>query len=544
MHPSPRKARPRAHHRPRRHPPPAAAGGGLGVFGNPGSNELPFLAGLPDDVRYVLGLHEGVVVGMADGYAQASGRLGWSTCTPPRAPGNAMGALTNAAVSRTPLLVLAGQQVRDTVGQEVMLASTDAALLTRPLTGFSAEPLSAADVPRTIAQALHQPRRADRTVLRLGALRRLGPPAPPTTPRCCSTARSAMPATSPRVRRRARRPARGRGSPLLVLGPDLDGRVPGRPGRAGRAPRRPRARRPVAAPAALPQPAPPLRRRPARGRAFGDPGLRGPRPRARPRRAGLPLPPVRARDLLPDGTALVQVTDDASAATRAPMGEAVVADPAAPVDGLLPASGSRPPPRRRTRALAALRGAADRRGRPAPGGGVRDAAGDPARRHGVRRRVHLDQRRLLGTDGPAPPGSYYFPASGGLGFGMPAAVGVALAQPGRRVVAVVGDGSANYGITALWSAAQLGLPVTFVILRNGSYGALRWFADLLGTPDVPGLDVPGIDFVPLAEGYGVPAVHVKDRAALDHELRRPPDGPRLIQVDTALTTPSRSSAVD
>ena len=79
--------------------------------------------------------------------------------------------------------------------------------------------------------------------------------------------------------------------------------------------------------------------------------------------------------------------------------------------------------------------------------------------------------------------------------------------------------------------------MTFVILRNGSYGALRWFADLLGTPDVPGLDVPGIDFVPLAAGYGVPAVHVKDRAALEHELRRPPDGPRLVQVDTALTTP-------
>jgi benzoylformate decarboxylase len=116
-------------------------------------------------------------------------------------------------------------------------------------------------------------------------------------------------------------------------------------------------------------------------------------------------------------------------------------------------------------------------------------------------------------------------------------VGVALAQPHRGVVAVVGDGSANYGITALWTAAQLGLPVTFVILRNGSYGALRWFADLLGTPDVPGLDVPGIDFVPIAIGYGVPAVHVKDRAALAHELGRVPDGPRLVQVDTALTTP-------
>jgi hypothetical protein len=79
--------------------------------------------------------------------------------------------------------------------------------------------------------------------------------------------------------------------------------------------------------------------------------------------------------------------------------------------------------------------------------------------------------------------------------------------------------------------------VTFVILRNGTYGALRWFAELLGTPDVPGLDLPGIDFVPIAEGYGVPATHVKDLPALAHELRCAPDGPRLNQVDTARTTP-------
>lgn len=136
-------------------------------------------------------------------------------------------------------------------------------------------------------------------------------------------------------------------------------------------------------------------------------------------------------------------------------------------------------------------------------------------------------------------GGYYFPASGGLGFGLPAAVGVALAEPQRRVVAVIGDGSANYGITALWTAAQLDLPVTFVILRNGTYGALRWFAELLDTPDVPGLDVPGIDFTALATGYGVPADHVEDLDALRTVLARAPEGPRLIEVDTTPTRPDR-----
>ena len=102
-------------------------------------------------------------------------------------------------------------------------------------------------------------------------------------------------------------------------------------------------------------------------------------------------------------------------------------------------------------------------------------------------------------------GSYFFPASGGLGFGIPAAVGVALAQPDRPVVGVIGDGSANYGITGLWTAAQQRLPVTYVLLRNGTYGALQWFADLLGTPDAPGTTIPGLDFTRIAEGYGVPA---------------------------------------
>jgi benzoylformate decarboxylase len=136
------------------------------------------------------------------------------------------------------------------------------------------------------------------------------------------------------------------------------------------------------------------------------------------------------------------------------------------------------------------------------------------------------------------PGSYYFPAAGGLGFGLPGAVGVAMAQPGRPVVGVIGDGSANYGITALWTAAQHRLPLTVVLLRNGTYGALRWFGDLLGVPDAPGMDIPGLDFTRIAEGYGVSAQHVGGAEELRAVLAERPDGPRLVQVDTALTTPS------
>ncbi len=512
------------------------------LFGNPGSNELPFLAGLPSEVHYVLGLHEGVVIGMADGYAQASGRVGVANLHAASGTGNAMGALTNAAVSRTPLLVLAGQQVRDTVGQEVMLASTDAGLLTRPLTGFSAEPLAPADVPRTVAQALHETR-----VARSGPAYVSVPyddwdrPAPSGFPHLLDRVVRDATYVDPAVAADLAGRLREADHPLLVLGPDLDGRI-GYDALMALAEHLGATVHVAPSPHRLPFP--------NRHRLFAGVLPAGVRSVAAAL-AGhdlvlvLGAPVFRYHqhepgDLLPEGTALVQVTDSASAAARAPMGEALVADPAAVVESLLDLLDVD------VHTVLAT-GEADRWTPCADAAAGRDAL-HPAEVFAALRETqpadtaYVVESTSTNADFWAQmdlrhPGSYFFPASGGLGFGLPAAVGVALARPDRRVVAVVGDGSANYGITALWSAAQQGVPVTFVILRNGGYGALRWFAGLLGTPDVPGLDVPGIDFVPLAEGYGVPAIHVKDRAALSHELARTPDGPRLIQVDTSLTTP-------
>jgi benzoylformate decarboxylase len=112
-----------------------------------------------------------------------------------------------------------------------------------------------------------------------------------------------------------------------------------------------------------------------------------------------------------------------------------------------------------------------------------------------------------------------------------------MGSPDRPVVGVIGDGSANYGITALWTAAHYRVPVTFVILRNGVYGALKWFGELLGTPDVPGTEIPGLDFTAIAAGYGVPATTVTGLDDLHAQLKTTPDGPRLIQVDTEPTSP-------
>jgi benzoylformate decarboxylase len=140
--------------------------------------------------------------------------------------------------------------------------------------------------------------------------------------------------------------------------------------------------------------------------------------------------------------------------------------------------------------------------------------------------------------------SFYSMSSGVLGYGLPAAVGVALAErdkgSGRKVVDIVGDGAANYVIQALWTAVQHELPILFVIPRNGAYNILKSFARQLDTPNVPGLDLPGLDFVSLAAGYGCAAERVSDHGSLSDALRRgmSSGGPHLIEVEIDPAVPA------
>ncbi len=99
-------------------------------------------------------------------------------------------------------------------------------------------------------------------------------------------------------------------------------------------------------------------------------------------------------------------------------------------------------------------------------------------------------------------------------------MGVALADPDRPVVTIIGDGSAHYSIAALRTAVEEDIPVVIVLLRNGTYGALDWFARLLGVDKAPGLDLGEVDFVSIARGYGMTAEHADDIAELGRLLDR------------------------
>jgi benzoylformate decarboxylase len=249
--------------------------------------------------------------------------------------------------------------------------------------------------------------------------------------------------------------------------------------------------------------------------------------------------PYVAGEYLPEGAVLFQITDDPNEAGRAPVGTSILADPgrscAVLADELSQSDRAEP----------------TRPSLPAPKSGEKITADELY--HAIQTvrpsdsiivQESLSTLKLLRQRLPtAHPRSFFSMASGVLGYGLPASVGVALAErdagTNRKVINIVGDGAANYVIQALWTAVQHDLPILFVIPRNGAYNILKAFANLLETPGVPGLDLPGIDFVSLAAGYGLNAERVTDPKALLDTLRRGlrATGPHLIEVGIDPTVP-------
>src|SRR3954467_14975700 len=125
------------------------------VFGNPGSTELPFLADWPDDIDYVLGLQEASCIGMADGYAQATRNASFVNLHSAAGVGNALGNIYTAHRNQTPLVITAGQQARSLLPQQAFLQAERASEFPRPYVKFSVEPARAEDVPAAIARAYY-----------------------------------------------------------------------------------------------------------------------------------------------------------------------------------------------------------------------------------------------------------------------------------------------------------------------------------------------------------------------------------------------------
>ncbi|MFG3553012.1 benzoylformate decarboxylase [Micromonospora sp. NPDC047557] len=510
------------------------------VFGNPGSTEEPFLRDFPADFHYVHALQEATAVAMADGYAQAAGRPAHVNLHTAPGMGNGMGNLVTAWHNKTPLIVTAGQQTREMLLLEPRLTSRRAVELPEPYVKWSYEPVRAQDTPaallRAYATAVQPPVGPVFLSLPMDDWAR-----PAEAPPASRTVATRFGPDPQRLETFARVLADSR-DPVLVFGPGVD--------RSGSWP---------AAVALAERLAAPVWSAPAPERAVfpeDHPQFRGVLPFAIGPLAealrghdtvlvvGAPVfryYPHVPGDHLPEGARLLHVTDDPDEAARAPVGDSLLGDPGLTLAALLdlvPAANRQPPTPRAAPAppevtvplSADAMFAALAAHWPADGVLIQES---PSNLSALRRHLRITR-----------PASYFTMASGGLGYGLPAAIGVALAErdTGRRrpVVAVIGDGSFHYSVQALWTAARLALPVVVLVPVNQQYAILKAFAEFKDTPGVPGLDLPGLDITAIAAGYGcaTEVVQTPDQlgAALATGLRA--EGPTVLPVPISTDVPT------
>jgi benzoylformate decarboxylase len=499
------------------------------IFGNPGSTELSMFRSFPDDFRYVLGLQESTVMAMADGFAQTTRNAALVNLHSSAGVGHSLGNLFTAYHNQAPLVVTAGQQARSILPFEPFLFAAQATEFPKPFVKWSCEPARAEDVPAAIARAYYvamQPPQGPTFVsIPMDDWDRPGEEFSPRQVSRIVRGDAGLLDETAAALARARRPA-------IVVG-------------AG-----------VARDDAWDE-AIALAERHQAAVWVAPMSSRNSFPEDHPLFAGF-LPPMReviverlaGHDLIlvlgapvftyhvegfgphvPDGATLYQLTDDPANAAWAATGTSVITSLkpgiAALLDGPAPARRKAPAKRAVPRRLsgvpltdaylcqqiAALR----------PAGSI-IVEETPSTRGAMQDNLPMTMR-----DG------FYTCASGGLGYGLPASVGVALGRPGEKVIALIGDGSSMYSIQGLWSAAQLGLPISFIIVRNGRYEALEQFGQRFKLQRVEGTKLPGIGFAGLAEAQGVAGTLVEDKEHLAEALRRSfaADGPTLVEVCVA-----------
>ena len=477
------------------------------IFSNPGSTEIAFLVDLPDDLRFVLALHEGSVVGLATGYALGRGEPAFALLHTTAGLGNAVSALATARVNRAPLVVMVGQQDRRHLAQEPFLAGRLHGLAGEyPI--FVDQPVRAQDVPGAIVRAHHAAATARGPALVIVPMDDWLAPAPEAHevlgPERIVRARGAAPEAIDELAALLEAAE----APAIVAGAGAD--TP-----AGWAALVALAERLAC---------------PVFSEAFG---ARAGFPQDHPLFAGT-LSHARSRlretlspfdtilavgapifrqynyepgPLVNPGTRLAQVTDDPDEAHRSPSELTVLAEPSAVCAGLaerLEQRSGQPAPR------------AQPEPPPPPN------PGEPLRPHHVFAALaeRLPRDAVLVEESPSSrpelnarvptraPMGLVSAAMGGLGFALPGTTGLRMALPDRPVLTVVGDGSSMYAIQALWSAARYGVGALFLVMANGRYAVMDALAAATGK-EAPWPGFEAVDITAMARALGCPAERIE-----------------------------------
>src|SRR5919202_1703392 len=530
------------------------------IFGNPGTTELPLMdvLAVEQGIRYVLALQEAAVMGMADGYAQASGRLAVVNLHVAPGLGNALGMLYDAQKAGAPILVTAGQHDQSFTLTEPILWG-DLPTIARPFVKWASEVRRLADLPR----AVH---RAAKTAL-----------APPTGPVFLSLPADVLNAEAELDLGAPTRIAPGlRGDrqaveaaaellakaerPLVIAGDIV--------AQSGAHAELARLAELIGAPVylesipstasfpsshplyrgAMTRLAPAIRevleRHDLLFSVGGDLFTLSLPSDVEPVPPGLPILHLDAdpwelgkndaaavailgdpKHTLPELVEMISARADPDFAARAARRREAAGAAAASERDKLRERARSLAEARPVQALALLQAIAETL--PADAVVVEEAISSGA---GLRQLLRGDDAK-----------SFFGLRGGGIGWGLPAAVGVKLAQPERPVIAIVGDGSAMYTCQALWTAAHEGLNIAFVILNNGSYRilkqrtkALRGYAEQTGTYVAMDLNDPPIDFLALARSFGLRAKRAETVAEAVQALRGALDGAGPTLIDVAL----------
>jgi benzoylformate decarboxylase len=528
------------------------------IFGNPGTTELPLMDGLAREprIRYILALQESVAVGMADGYAQASGRLAVVNVHTSPGLGNAMGMLYDAREAGSPILLTAGQHDQAMTLTEPILWS-DLPLVARPYVKWAYEITRLDDLPRAVRRAVKAalapptgPVFLSLPVDVLNAERELDLMEPTRVAPRIRGDRGAVEAAAELLARAER--------PILIAGDAVtQGGAHAEMAEVAELLGAPVYTECVPSTCAFP---------------FTHPLYQGPFPRLGPAIRHILTQhdvlfsvggdlftlslPSDVEPMPPGVTVIHMDVDPWELGKNYPARVAILGDPKATLPDLAEALRKRLPASAREAAqqrMAGLRAAQEARRRALRERAAAEAGRTPISPLTLVARIvdslpedavvvdesissSVGLRELLASRDPQ---SFFGLRGGGIGWGLPAALGVKLALPGRPVAALVGDGSAMYTIQALWTAAHDAIPVVFVIFNNASYRilkqrtlALKGFSAQDNRFVAMDLVDPMLDYVGLARAQGVAGELVEKSADIAPALRRALDAaaPYLLDV--------------
>lgn len=482
------------------------------VFGNPGSTELDFLTDWPEDFRYVLALQEGSAIGIADGYTRITGNASYINLHSAAGLGNALGNIFTAYKNQTPMVVTAGQQARSLLLDEAYLAAQSAAEFPKPYVKYSVQPERAQDVPKAILQAyliaMTEPKGPCFVSIPSDDWNQ---PAeyiqvPKIVPQGIADDESLIKVAEKLAKSHNTVIVAGSElgiyngfDQLVTLAETLKAQV---------------YTAPVSNECVFPEDHP----------LFGGflsaiPGD------AAKKLASFDLVLVVGAPAftfhvpgtfkLDEKVEVIQLS--ASSHTLA-ISSVSSLQPTIGLYGDLAKSLNRLSEHLATHHVV---------GNEKPAVSVKREKLEKGEKLSAAYAVQLLRSMVpdsvtLVEEAPShrPAIQQHFPvrrnrgfmtmASGGLGYGLPASVGVALAMKDAhkdpvkdRVIAVIGDGSMMYSIQSLWTAAEFDVPLTVIVLNNSGYGAMRSFSQLLGYKNIPGISFTGLDYVQIAHGHNL-----------------------------------------